>query len=134
MILPVAVLAVYPISLVARQTRASVTEVLLEQYVTAARAAGIRERTILFRLALKNAIVPTLNVLGLTFAASLTGTVLIEIVFAWPGIGRYVTVSITAADFPAVIAVTIVGAIAYVGINLAVDIVQAAIDPRIRLT
>lgn len=133
MVLPVFVLAVYPTSLVMRQMRAAVADVMTEPYVTAARASGLSERTVLFRYVLRNAIVPTLTVLGLTFAASVTGTVLIEIIFSWPGIGRYVTESIMASDFPAVMTVTTIGTVGYVLINLAVDVVQAGIDPRIRL-
>jgi len=133
MILPVAVLAVYPISLVIRQTSASVNNVMSSTFVVAARAEGLPERTILFRFVLKNAIVPTLTVLGLTFAGSLTGVVLIETIFAWPGIGRYLSDAIQGSDYSAIVAVTILSAIGYVLVNLVVDLVQAALDPRVRL-
>jgi peptide/nickel transport system permease protein len=133
MVLPVAVLATYPISLTVRMTRAAMLEVLSEPYVVAARASGVAERTVLFRLVLKNALGPTLTVLGLTFAAAFTGTVLIEIIFGWPGIGRYVTDAISDGDFPVIMAVTLVGTIAYIILNLLVDIIQAALDPRIRV-
>ena len=85
LILPTFVLATYPISLTARMTRSSMLEVLSETYISAAQAAGLSRREILFRLALKNAIVPTLTVLGLVFAFSITGAILVEIVFSWPG-------------------------------------------------
>jgi len=130
MILPVAVLAVYPISLVIRQTSASVNNVMSSTFVVAARAEGLPERTILFRFVLKNAIVPTLTVLGLTFAGSLTGVVLIETIFAWPGIGRYLSDAIQGSDYSAIVAVTILSAIGYVLVNLVVDLVQAALDRK----
>jgi peptide/nickel transport system permease protein len=133
MLLPVAVLTIYPLSLVIRQTGASVSQVMTSTYVTAVRASGLPERTVLFRFVLKNAIVPTLTVLGLTFAGSLTGVVLVETIFSWPGIGRYLTDAILASDYPVILAVTILGAVAYVVINLVVDLLQAAIDPRVRL-
>ena len=133
MILPVAVLATYPIALVTRMTRTSMIEALGQEYVTAARAAGLPERTILFRLTLKNAIIPTLTVLGLVFAFSITGSVLIEVVFQWPGIGKYITDAIVSVDFPVIMAVTLVVTILYIVINLIVDLAQAGLDPRIRL-
>lgn len=133
LILPTLVLATYPISLTARMTRASMLEVLSETYITAAQAAGLSRREILFRLALKNAIIPTLTSLGLVFAFSITGAILVEIVFSWPGLGSYVTDAIVAADFPVVMAVTLVVTVIYVVINLLVDLVQAALDPRIQL-
>jgi peptide/nickel transport system permease protein len=133
MILPVMVLTIYPVCLTIRMTRAAVLEALSETYVLAARASGLRESTILFRLTLKNAIVPTLTVLGLTFASAFTGTVLIEIIFGWPGVGRYLTEAIADADFPVILAVTTIGTLAYILINLLVDLTQAVLDPRIRL-
>jgi len=133
LILPAAVLATYPIGLTIRMTRAAMVEVLTEPYIDAARAAGLPQRTILFRLALKNAIIPTLTVLGLTFAYSITGAFLIEVVFSWPGVGKYVTDAILNVDFPVVMAVTLVVTVVYIVINLVVDMVQAALDPRVRL-
>lgn len=133
LVLPVAVLATYPLCLVARMTRAQMVEVLGETYVTAARASGVPRRQILYRLALKNAIIPTLTVLGLSFAYSVTGAVLIEIIFSWPGAGKYVTDAIVASDYPVVVGVTLAVTVIYVAINLIVDLAQAAIDPRIEL-
>lgn len=133
LVLPVAVLATYPLCLVARMTRAQMVEVLGETYVTAARASGVPKRRILYRLALKNAVIPTLTVLGLSFAYSVTGAVLIEIIFSWPGAGKYVTDAIVASDYPVVVGVTLAVTVIYVAINLIVDLAQAAIDPRIEL-
>jgi peptide/nickel transport system permease protein len=133
MILPVFVLATYPISLTVRMTRASMVDTLSETYVTAARAAGLSEREILFRLALKNGIAPTLTVLGLVFAYSITGAVLVEIIFTWPGMGSYMTDAILNKDIYVLFAVTLVVTVIYIIINLVVDFVQAALDPRIRI-
>lgn len=132
-IMPAAVLATYPIGLTVRMTRAAIIEVLTEPYIDTALAAGLPRRTILFRLALKNAIIPTLTVLGLSFAYSITGAFLIELVFTWPGVGKYVTDAVLNVDFPVVMAVTLVVTVVYIGINLIVDMVQSALDPRVRL-
>jgi peptide/nickel transport system permease protein len=131
-VLPILILALYPLCLIIRQTRASAVGVMSETYVTAARAAGLPERIVRFRFALKNALLPTLTVVGLTFAGLLTGTVLIEVIFSWPGVGSYVTNAILSSDYAPIQAVTLLGAIAYVIVNLIVDVVQAALDPRVR--
>lgn len=131
--LPAFVLAIHPTSLLIRMVRASMIETLQQQYIGAARALGYPERTVRFRFALKNAIGPTLTVIGLMFASALTGAVLIEVIFSWPGVGQYVTESAFQGDFPVVVAVTLLGAIAFTIINLLVDVTQAVIDPRIRL-
>lgn len=130
LVLPAVCLAAYPVGLVTRMTRSAMVDVLGERYITAARAEGIPERTIRFRLALKNAILPTLTVLGLTFAYSVTGAFLVEIVFAWPGVGTYVTQGILSVDFPVIIGVTLVVTVVYLLVNLAVDLIHATIDPR----
>ena len=132
-IMPAAVLATYPISLAARMTRASMLEALAETYITAARAAGLSEFEILFKLALKNAIVPTLTALGLVFAFSITGAVLVEIIFNWPGMGSYMMDAILSDDIYVLFAVTLIVTVAYIIVNLLVDVLQAALDPRVRL-
>lgn len=133
LVLPAFTLSTYAIGLTIRMTRSTMIEVLEEQYITAARAAGIPERTILFRLALKNAIIPTLTVLTLSFVYSLTGALLVEVIFAWPGLGNYVTRAILSLDFPVIMAVTLVVTVFYVFINLVADIVQTFLDPRVTL-
>lgn len=130
-ILPALALATYPIALAIRMTRSTMIEVLNEKYILAARISGIRERTVLFTLALKNAIVPTLNALGLAFVYSLTGAILIEIIFSWPGLGTYVTNAVLSVDFPVIVSVTLIMTVFYIAINLILDIVQAFIDPRV---
>jgi len=133
LILPAFTLGTYAIGLTIRMTRSTMIEVLEEGYITAARAAGIPERTILFRLALKNAIIPTLTVLALSFVYSLTGAILVEVIFAWPGLGNYVTRAVLSLDFPVIMAVTLVVTVFYVFINLSMDLLQALLDPRVTL-
>ncbi len=133
LILPAFTLATYAIGLSIRMTRSTMIEVLEEKYIMAARAAGLPERTILFRLALKNAIIPTLTVLGLSFVYSLTGAILVEVIFSWPGLGTYITNAILNVDFPVIMAVTLMVTVFYVFINLFLDLLQAALDPRVTL-
>jgi peptide/nickel transport system permease protein len=130
-ILPALALATYPIALAIRMTRSTIIEVLNEKYIMAARISGIRERTVLFILALKNAIVPTLNAMGLAFVYSLTGAILIEIIFSWPGLGTYVTNAVLGVDFPVIVSVTLIMTVFYIAINLILDVLQAFIDPRV---
>ncbi len=132
-LMPAFALATFDIGLTIRMTRSSMVEVLSEKYILAARAAGISERAILFILALKNAIIPTITVLGLSFVYSLTGAILVEVIFSWPGLGSYVTNAVLSIDFPVIVSVTLVVTVFYVLINLILDLVQAALDPRITL-
>ena len=132
-ILPAFTLACFTIGLTIRMTRSTMIEVLGEKFIVAARAAGIPERTILFVLTLKNAIVPTLTLLGLSFVYSLTGAILVEVIFSWPGLGTYVTSAVLSLDFPVIVSVTVVVTVFYVLINLLLDLTQAMIDPRISL-
>lgn len=132
-ILPALALATYPAGLALRMTRSTMIEVLSEKYIMAAKISGIQERTILFILALKNAIVPTLNALALSFVYSLTGAILIEIIFSWPGLGTYVTNAVLGIDFPVIVSVTLIMTVVYISINLILDILQAFIDPRVTM-
>lgn len=133
LILPAFTLGVYALGLSIRMTRSTMIEVLNERYIMAARVAGVPERTVLYILALKNAIVPTLNVLGLSFAYSLTGAIMVEVIFSWPGLGSYVTNAVLGLDFPVIVSVTLIITVFYVLINLILDLVQAVIDPRVVL-
>lgn len=132
-ILPAFTLATYAIGLTIRMTRSTMIEVLSEKYILAARVSGIPERTVLFVLALKNAIIPTITVLGLSFVYSLTGAILVEVIFSWPGLGTYVTNAVLSIDFPVIVSVTLVVTVFYVFINLFLDLVQATLDPRVTL-
>lgn len=133
LILPALTLAAYPIGLISRMTRSAMLESLGKDYVRTARAYGLGERLIVSRLALRNALVPVLTIIGLTLAYLLTGSFFVEIVFNWPGLGTFAVSSILATDYPAIMGITLLGAAAYVVINLVVDLAQAWVDPRIRL-
>ncbi len=133
LVLPAFTLAAYPIGLIARMTRATMLEVLEQDYIRTARAYGIRDYIVTYLYALKNAISPTLTVIGLTVAFALTGTFFVEIIFTWPGLGLFTVRSLLNVDYPAIMGMTLFGAAGYVAINLIVDILQAWIDPRISL-
>jgi peptide/nickel transport system permease protein len=132
LILPALVVAAYPAGLIARMVRASVLDTLGESHVRMVRALGFGDRAIFGRYALRPALNPVIQVIALVFAYSLANTFLVEAVFDWPGLGSYAANSLQALDTPAVIGVTLIVGIAYVVLNLIVDLAQAAIDPRIR--
>lgn len=132
LVLPAATLATYPVGLITRMTRSSMLEVLSEDYIRVARAYGLSEKRIVYFYALKNAVGPTVTVVALTFAYSLAGTFLIEAVFNWPGLGHYAADAVLAADYPAIMGVTIIVAFFYVILNLIVDILHAVLDPRVQ--
>jgi len=131
LLLPAFCISYGELAVVARMTRASMLEVLNENYVRTARAAGFHERTVIFKYALRNALLPIVTVLGLSYGFLLGGSVLVESIFSWPGLGRYVVNSIFARDMPAIIAVVILLAFIVMLLNLMVDILYIAIDPRI---
>jgi peptide/nickel transport system permease protein len=132
-LLPAFALAAYSMGLIARMTRASMLEVLEQDYIRTARAYGIKDRVITYIYALKNAISPTFTVIGLTFAFALTGAFFVEVIFNWPGLGQFTVRSLLNVDYPAVMGITLFGAVGYVIINLIVDILHVWIDPRISL-
>jgi ABC-type dipeptide/oligopeptide/nickel transport system permease component len=107
-------------------------EVLNQEYVTTARAKGLHERLVVYKHALKNALIPVVTMAGMQFGWLLGGTVVIETVFAWPGIGRLVVYSIFARDFPMVRSAILIMAVSFALVNLAVDLLYAFLDPRIR--
>ncbi len=132
--MPVMVMALFPLGLTTRLIRSSMIDVLAEPYIEAARLAGVPERTVLYRLALKNALAPALTILGLTFAYSVSSAFLVEAVFGWPGIGSYLTSAIQRLDFPVITAGALVITVVYVVVNLLLDLVHAKIDPRVQLS
>jgi peptide/nickel transport system permease protein len=132
LLLPAGVLASYTVGLLARFTRSSVLEVLSRDYVRAAYAKGLGLPTILRRHVLRAALVPIVTVLGTAFASLLAGTVLIESIFAWPGIGQYAYRSAINLDLPAIMGVSLFVAIVYITVNFVVDLLYGVIDPRIR--
>ncbi len=131
LILPSLALAAFSVANVTRLARASLLEVLDQGFIRTARSKGLSERAILFRHALPNALIPTLTVVSLHFGFLLGGAVLTETVFSYSGIGRYLVLSIGFRDYPVVQAIILVLACTYIAVNLATDLLYAAIDPRI---
>jgi peptide/nickel transport system permease protein len=132
-ILPAFTLSTYSIGLIARMTRSTMLEVLGENYIRTAKAWGFSDRVITYVYALKNAIGPTLTVVGLSFAFLITGTFYVEAIFRWPGLGSYAALALLNLDFPVIMAVTLILGSAYVLINLILDLIQAYLDPRVVL-
>jgi len=133
-ILPALCLAVAEIGLVAKTVRASMLEVLGKDYIRSAQAKGLKSRRIYFRHALRNALLPVVTVMGLEFGLLVSGTVLVETIFSWPGLGSYTDQAINSSDYNAIMGVTIVVAVAYVFVNMLVDVLYVYLDPRVRLT
>jgi peptide/nickel transport system permease protein len=132
LVMPAFVLATVPMALLARMTRSSMLEALNQDYVRTAQAKGLHARTVVLRHALKNALLPVVTVIGLQVGTLLSGAILTETIFGWPGIGRWVFDSIQLRDYPVVQGVTLVIALIFVLVNLIVDLSYAFIDPRIR--
>lgn len=132
LILPCITIALYPIGLVARMTRSALLEILNEDYITAGRSYGIKESRMLWKYALKNSLGATATDVALAMGYTLTDTFLVEAIFAWPGIGKYISDAVTTLDTPAIIGVTLFGSLCYIILNLLADIIIAS-DPRIRL-
>jgi peptide/nickel transport system permease protein len=133
LVLPCLAVAAYPLGAIAIMTRASLLEELGEDHVRMARALGFPERTVVGRLALRPALNPVVSLVALMFAYAIVNTFLVEEIFNWPGLGSYAVDSIKALDVPAIIGVTLLVAMVYVLANLAVDLAQAWLDPRIVL-
>jgi len=132
LVLPALTLGYFSTAVIARMTRSSMLEVLGQDYMRTARAKGLRESAIVLRHGLRNALIPTITVIGLTFGSLLSGAVLTETIFSWPGLGRYATASAVSLDFPAVLGVTLLAAIVYPVANLVVDVAYYWLDPRIQ--
>ncbi|BAH06259.1 ABC transporter permease [Clostridium kluyveri] len=132
LILPAIVLSYAQLATITRQVRSSMIEVLSEEYIKTARANGIKERFLIVSYALRNALVPTITVVGLSLGGLLGGAVVTETVFNWPGMGKYVVDSIAFLDFQSIMGFTIIVVIGYVLINLAVDILYMILNPQTR--
>jgi peptide/nickel transport system permease protein len=132
LILPAITLASFSLASVTRLTRSSMLDVLDSEYVKLARAKGMPERSVILKHALRNAAVPLITILGLQLAVLLRGAVLTETIFNWPGLGQLSISAIFASDYPVVQCIVLLGAAVFVGINLAIDLLYAVIDPRIR--
>lgn len=131
LILPAAVLGFYSAARITRLVRSGMLEVMGKEYIRTARAKGLLENTVVWMHALRNASIPVVTMLGLEFATMLSGALIVETVFSWPGIGRLVISSVFSRDFPVVQGVVLVYAVLYVGANLIVDMVYSLLDPRI---
>jgi peptide/nickel transport system permease protein len=131
LVLPVLTLSTN-MGVVARMTRSALLEILNEDYIVAARSYGIRERNILWIYALKNSLGPTTTVVTLTVGYTIVNTFLVESIFSWPGIGKYVSNAVMSFDYPAIMGVTIFSAIVYLLLNLIADII-ISLDPRVRI-
>ena len=134
LVLPGLVLAIYTIGMLTRFTRASMLEIMGNDYVRAARLKGLPEHTVILRHVLRPALISVITVAGLAFANLLSGTVLVENIFAWPGIGQYAYHSAVSLDLPAIMGVSLFIALVYIAVNLVVDLLYGVIDPRIRLS
>jgi peptide/nickel transport system permease protein len=133
LILPGITISAFSLSRNARLVRSSMLEVLSQDYITTARAKGLRERVVVTRHAMRNALIPIVTVLGLEFGFLLSGVVITETVFSWPGVGRLVFNAIAQRDIPVVQAAVVFFALVFVLLNLLVDLLYFRLDPRIRL-
>jgi peptide/nickel transport system permease protein len=133
LVLPAFVLAAANIGVLTRYTRSAVLEVINNDYVQSARAKGLPERTVLVRHVLRAALPSILTVFGLVFANVLTGAVVVEKIFTWPGVGEYAYQSSVTVDLQAIAGVSLFAAIVYITINFVIDVLYAVIDPRIEL-
>jgi peptide/nickel transport system permease protein len=133
LVLPALTLGLSASAIIARLTRSSMLEVLRQEYMTTARAKGLRETRVLIRHGFKNALIPVVTIFGLQFGSLMAGTVIVETVFARPGIGRLIVTAILAKDFPMVQGIVLLIATTYVVVNLLVDISYGILDPRIRV-
>jgi peptide/nickel transport system permease protein len=131
MILPALTLSAYSFGLLSRMARANLLEVMSQDYVKVARAYGLTERLIFFKLALRNALPPIVTVTGLSVAYLITGTFFVEQVYNWPGIGSFAVNSLLSIDYPAIMGITLVAAIGYLVTNFIVDLIQSKLDPRV---
>ncbi len=131
LVLPATVLGIYSTGRITRLVRSGMLEVLGKEYIRTARAKGLMENVVVWVHALRNASIPVVTMLGLEFASMLSGALIIEMVFAWPGLGRLVVTSVFSRDFPVVQGVVLTYAVIFVVSNLVVDMVYSVLDPRI---
>jgi ABC-type dipeptide/oligopeptide/nickel transport system permease component len=134
LILPAATLAIFSLAPIARITRASMLAVLSSDFVRTARASGLRPRTVMITYAFRNALLPVITTLGMVFSFLLGANVLVEKVFAWPGIGSYAVEALIASDYAPVQGFVLAMAILYIALNLIIDLLYGIIDPRVRAT
>jgi peptide/nickel transport system permease protein len=134
LVLPSIVLGSQSLGMVTRVMRSSLLGVLHQDYVRTAQGKGLRQRVVILSHAIPNALIPTITVQGLAFGSLLSGAIMTETIFAWPGIGRYAFQSTITVDFPAIMGVTLFIALSYTLVNLFVDMLYSVVDPRIRFS
>ncbi len=132
LILPTITLATVSLAIIARITRSAMLEVLNQDYIRTARAKGLKARHVVMTHAFRNALLPIVTIIGLSLGRLLSGAVLTETIFSWPGVGKWLFDSIIARDYPIVQSMTLIIALVFIVVNLAVDMLYAVIDPRIR--
>jgi peptide/nickel transport system permease protein len=132
LILPSIILGWFTLALVARITRSSMLEILSQDYIRTARAKGLPEKWVIISHALRNALIPLVTLVGLAFAGLMSGAIMTETIFAWPGIGRYAVEAAANLDYPAITGTTLMIAVIYMLVNIFVDMLYSIIDPRIR--
>ncbi|MBZ0276741.1 MAG: ABC transporter permease [Anaerolineae bacterium] len=132
LILPTLILGGFTLALVIRVTRAAIIEEMRKEYIRTARSKGLSEQHVIVRHALRNVLIPLITILGLAFAGLLSGAVMTETVFDWPGLGQYLVRAAVNLDYPAIQGGTLVIAIFYIVVNLTVDILYGLLDPRVR--
>ena len=132
LILPAVALSTIPMAVIARMTRASLLEVLSQDYIRTAESKGLPQRSVILRHAMRNALLPVMTVTGLQVGRLLAGAILTETIFSWPGIGLWIYESIQARDYPIVQGATLFIATIFVMVNLITDVLYAAVDPRIK--
>jgi peptide/nickel transport system permease protein len=132
LILPAVALGTIPMAMIARVTRSSMLEVLRQDFIRTERAKGLSERAVIYKHAVRNAMVPVVTVIGLNFGLLLAGAILTETVFSWPGLGRLVVEAVYERDYPLVVGCILIFAIVFVVVNLITDILYTYIDPRIK--
>lgn len=133
LVLPVLTLTLATMATTMRLTRSSLLDVLGQDYIRTARAMGVAERHVVLRLALRNALIPVVTVAALILAGFVTGTVIVETVFAWPGVGRYVVDAVFSRDYPVITGFVVFTGTVFVLVNLGVDLLYVRLDPRVRL-
>ena len=134
LLMPGITIAVFSLSRNARLVRSTMLEVLSQDYVRTARAKGLKQRGVIWNHALRNALIPVVTIIGLEFGFLLSGVVVVETVFSWPGVGRLIFNSINQRDIPVVQAAVVLLSLMFVGLNLIVDLIYVRLDPRIRLS
>ena len=133
LVLPAVTLAVFSLAPITRMTRASMLAVLSSEFIRTARASGLTDRTVILTYAFRNAMLPVVTTLGMVFSFLLGANVLVEKVFAWPGIGSYAVEALLQSDFAPVQGFVLTMAVLYVALNLLIDMLYGVIDPRVRL-